>query len=80
MLTWLAGDDVSRGVLNVASVHGNKPDCSDLLDNARWMWVHKHPLQVNEDTVLEYARFLYGSLPFDAGTVRLVPATEPMAE
>lgn len=73
------GDDVSR-VFDVASVHGNKPDCSDLLDNARWMWVHKHPLQVNEDTVLEYARFLYGSLPFDAGTVRLVPATEPMAE
>ena len=57
----LAGKgDVSR-VIDVASVRGRKPDCSDLLDDARWMWVHKDPLLVTEDNVLEYARFLYGS-------------------
>lgn len=44
------------------------------------MWVHKYPLLVTKDNVLAYARFLYGSLPFDVGTVRLVSATEPMAE
>lgn len=73
------GDDVIR-VFDVASVRGHKSDCSDLLDNARWTWVHKYSLPVTEDNVLEYARFLYGLLPYDAGTVNLVPATEPMAD
>lgn len=72
-------DDVIR-VFDVASVRGHKSDCSDLLDNARWTWVHKYSLPVTEDHVLEYARFLYGLLPYDAGTVNLVPATEPMAD
>lgn len=72
-------DDVGQ-VWDVASAHGRKHDCSDLLDSARRGWVHKDPLQVNEDNVLEYARFLYGLLPYDAGTVNLVPATEPMAD
>lgn len=35
---------------------------------------------MTEENVLEYARFLYGSLLFDAGTVRLVPATVPMGD
>lgn len=73
------GDDVCR-VFDTASVRGYKPDCSDLLDDARWVWVHKYPLRVDEENVLAYARFLYGCLPFDVGTVRLVSATEPMAE
>ena len=78
--TNLAGkDDVIR-VFDVASVRGHKSDCSDLLDNARWTWVHKYSLPVTEDHVLEYARFLYWLLPYDAGTVNLVPATEPMAD
>lgn len=76
--TNLAGKDDVRRVFDTASVRGHKPDCSDLLDNARWAWVHKYPLPVTEDNVLGYARFLYGSLPFDAGMVRLVPAVEPM--
>ena len=76
----LIGSDDVRRVFDAASVRGYKPDCSDLFDNARWMWVHKYPLPVTEENVLEYARFLYGSLPFDAGTVRLVPATEPMTD
>lgn len=75
----MGGDDVCR-VFDTASVRGYKPDCSDLLDDARWMWVHKYPLWVDEENVLAYARFLYGCLPFDVGTVRLVSATEPMAE
>lgn len=75
----MGGDDVCR-VFDVSSVRGHNPDCSDLLDDARWMWVHKYPLPVTKDNVLAYARFLYGSLPFDVGTVRLVSATEPMAE
>jgi hypothetical protein len=78
--TNLAGkDDVIR-VFDVASVRGHKSDCSDLLDDARWAWVHKYSLPVTEENVLAYARFLYELLPFDAGTVRLVPATEPMAD
>lgn len=76
----LAGSDDVEQVLDVSSASGCKPDCSDLLDSARHMWVHKYPLLVTEENVLEYARFLYGSLPFDAGTVRLVPATEPMTD
>lgn len=44
------------------------------------MWVHKYSLPVTEDNVLEYARFLYGSLPFDAGTVSLVPAEDSMTD
>lgn len=76
----LAGGDDVRRVFDTASVYGHKSDCSDLLDSARWMWVHDYPLQVDKENVLEYARFLYGSLPFDAGTVSLVPAVEPMAD
>ena len=75
----MGGDDVCR-VFDVSSVRGHKPDCSDLLDDARWMWVHKYPLPVTKDNVLAYARFLYGSLLFDAGTVRLVPDTVPMGD
>lgn len=76
----LAGGDDVRRVFDTASVRGYKHDCSDLFDDARWMWVHKDPLLVTEENVLEYARFLYGSLPFDAGTVRLVPATEHLEQ
>ena len=68
-------DDVGQ-VWDVGSARGCKPDCSDLLDDARWVRVHKYSLPVTEENVLAYARFLYGCLPFDAGTVRLVPATE----
>lgn len=75
----VCGDDVGKA-WDVGSARGYKPDCSDLLDNARWVRVHQYSLPVTEDNVLEYARFLYGLLPYDAGTVNLVPATEPMAD